>query len=103
MRFSVWLSGVCLLLACDATLAHPKELAHAQWRMRDVAKGTHLGSGDALQLNLRPQRALSFDLFAAACTVTSGGERAVTLALCIPIDATGGTWCARGYAAVVFR
>jgi hypothetical protein len=93
-RWSACLVASCLLICNTASAEVPNDLARAQWRVRDVAKGTDFESGDALQLNLRADHTPAADVFSSACTVTdaTGGERAVTLALCIPLDATGGTW-----------
>ncbi len=95
MRWLVCLAVVASLLPCGTTSAElPPALGRAQWRVRDVAKGTDFEPGAALQLKLRPDHTATPDLLSSSCTVIDemGGERAVTLALCIPLDATGGTW-----------
>src|SRR5439155_6105326 len=60
-------------------------LSQATWTVRDVV------SGHSKALTLDPH---SSD-HTSTCTVTdtTGNDRAVTLSLCLPIDAAGGTWC----------
>ena len=74
-----------LLLLLALTAAAQASLKDATWRVRDVA-----ASGTAENLRLDPQVGES----ETSCTVTdtSGKDRAVTLSLCLPIDAIGGTW-----------
>lgn len=94
MRILAPIAAVCVFLCTSASAGPSHELGRAQWRVRDVAAGSDFGSGGGLQLRLEPEYATSPDLFSSGCTVVdeTGGERAVTLALCVPFDATGGTW-----------
>src|SRR5688500_2803786 len=88
---------VLLVLVAPAPAAAPFE--HGEWRVRDVAANTEFldasRSMDAARLELALQPGTGpGGVWATSCAVVdrSGGERAVTLALCIPLDAVGGTW-----------
>src|SRR4051812_45372321 len=78
------------------------DLSGAQWRVRDVATKSPLLTADQhgdvgplkLRLQLGEKAGADQPTWTQSCTVidTTGGERAVTLALCIPIHAPGLTW-----------
>src|SRR5437016_298298 len=74
-----------LLLLLAITAAAHASLKDATWRVRDVA-----ANGAATNLRLEP----SIGESETSCTVTdtSGKDRAITLSLCLPLDAVGGTW-----------
>jgi hypothetical protein len=76
-----------LLFLAICSSAHA---AQGTWKARDVAAGTDFAS-EHPTLKLEPK----FDGDRSSCTVTdtTGGERAVTLAFCVPLDALGGEWC----------
>lgn len=64
--------------------------AQGIWKVRDVsAEGAFITDHQTLKLEAKRENGRD------TCTVidTTGGERAVTLAFCLPIDATDGTWC----------
>jgi hypothetical protein len=73
-----------------ASCAHAASLKDATWRVRDVAAGSNWIAG-GMDLELHADG----NADASTCTVVdhSGHERAVTLALCLPLEARGGTWC----------
>jgi hypothetical protein len=75
-----------LLLALCTTV----HAASGTWMVRDV----QAGGGFAEQhpsLKLEPK--VENERFTCTVIDTTGGERAVTLAYCLPLDAIGGTWC----------
>jgi hypothetical protein len=84
--------------AC-ATPDFPAALRAAQWKVRDVAAGSKYASADSagqvpdLGMKLEAVQPTG-QVWASNCTVTdkTGRDRAVTLALCIPLDARGGVW-----------
>src|SRR5688572_4302080 len=91
---------LCVLFALVAPVG-AGEFEIAQWRVRDVvADGVFIAASDEAalaeaRLALEPMVTTGpQDVWSSSCTVIdrSGGERAVTMALCIPIDAVGGTW-----------
>lgn len=75
-------------------------LARAEWRVRDVAAGSPFKSADAAgnvpgsNLTLKVGKSDDKPVWTSTCTVidATASDRAVTLAYCIPIDATGGLW-----------
>ncbi len=100
-------SPVCFSLALALALlpAHAAfgaeaqpAMTGAQWRVRDVAGQTELVSAPEslaeLQLKLQAEHTAAAGVWSSSCTVLdeSGRERAVTLALCVPVDACGATW-----------
>src|SRR4051794_22145650 len=70
----------------------------ARWCVRDVAANSQWMSGDEalakLQLKLEPMAQNQPGQWNSSCQVidTSGKDRAVTLALIVPMDASGATW-----------
>jgi len=93
----VFAALLLVLTFCAATLADsPGELKQAQWRVRDVTTNTSwLSASDAEKSGLKLESTNTFDpTWRFACTVidTTGKDRAVTLALCIPIASDGWTW-----------
>ena len=70
--------------------AAPPSLKDATWRVRDVVSGSNWVSGGmALKLDSRADD----DQSTCVVTDTTGNERAITLALCLPLEARGATWC----------
>ena len=69
-------------------------LQHTQWKVRDVAANSDFTDGESLHLKLQSDSPKIDPVWTTSCTVidTTGNDRAVTLALCIPLDATGGKW-----------
>ena len=76
--------ALLLLLSTSAFAS----LKGAAWRVRDVAANSDWNNAKNLKLDAH------IDEAHATCTVTdtSGRDRAITLALCLPLDAIGGSW-----------
>ena len=78
-----------LLIACCAARGNLAEaLQHAQWKVRHVSTN----SDDGLKLQFDAPK--TDPTWTTTCTVidTTGNDRAVTLELCIPLDATDAQW-----------
>ncbi|RKY21476.1 MAG: hypothetical protein DRP62_07955 [Planctomycetota bacterium] len=75
-------------------------LPSAVWSVRDVAAGSEFYTADPdgtvpqLQMMLEREDPNGTEVWTSCCTVidTAGYDRAVTLALSIPIDANGWVW-----------
>lgn len=75
-------------------------LAKSEWRVRDVAAGSDFRSAGTdgrvpgLNLNLTTSVPKGGTVWRSKCIVTdtSGSDRAVTLAWCVPLDARGSIW-----------
>lgn len=100
LRGYVWMLTVCALLLCGSASAaglSSARLDGAQWCVRDVSENTaFLDAAQAaatLQIRLDQTRT-DGALLTSSCVVEDlrRGERAVTLAYCIPLDAVGGQW-----------
>src|SRR4051812_27200353 len=100
MRLSFILFIAIHLAVATARAAAPSlnDLEKAEWRVRDVAAKSQWMAGDGaaakLQLKLAPMQQRQAGQWNSSCEVidTSGKDRAMTLALIVPMDASGATW-----------
>ena len=102
---AVWPTTIlaCLAAWC-ACAAGPvsgaaSPLAGGLWRVRDVGANTDFsaaqhGAVPGLELRLSEEHGVHDGVWAYRCTAVddTGRDRAVTLALCLPLDARGWTW-----------
>ena len=72
------------LVICTSALA-----SDAVWKVRDVSAGGKFATTHA---TLKLESKIQGDRQTCIVSDTTGGERAVTLAWCLPLDAIGGTW-----------
>src|SRR4051794_22799447 len=94
MRSSFILFIAFHIAAATARAAAPSlnDLEKAEWRVRDVAaKSQWMAGGEAaakLQLKLAPMQQRQAGQWNSSCEIvdTSGKDRAVTLALVVPMD-----------------
>jgi hypothetical protein len=78
------------LILSLTSIASAASLKDATWRVRDVAAGSNWIAGG---MELELQANSNADQSTCMVIDHSGHERAVTLALCLPLEARGGTWC----------
>jgi hypothetical protein len=93
--------AIGLLLACFIPPAArgddlPPDLKQAEWRVRDVAAGSKwMTAVEAIRVGLKLEFSEAQQpIWTSSCTVTdtTGKDRAVTLALCVPIAEGNWTW-----------
>ena len=84
---------ICIAAAALVSTAN----AQGTWKVRDVAAKSAFvaadAAGDVPSLHLKLEARSTNDRDACTVIDTTGNERPVTLAFCIPLDAIGGTWC----------
>lgn len=98
------LAASCMMmLSTEASVSHgryARALESARWEVRDVAAGSEFAPADAggdvpsLKLKLERRDGSGGAVWESSCTVIgdTGSDRAVTLALRIPLDARAGKW-----------
>lgn len=88
------LTVVLLIVAGRALAAEPLvDLSKATWQVRDVAADSDYSDGAPLHLHL-DSTSETDPTWSSHCSVTdtTAGERAITLALIIPLEGDGWTW-----------
>ena len=101
-RFMAALLWALIIMGKPASAETPISdlISRGEWRVRDVAANSGFApAGEdsvapALDLGLSSQASERHDITYRSCTVTNtrGGDRAVTLAFVIPVDARRWTW-----------